>query len=89
MITARKHEEEGYRQAMRQIAQAVDDLGYEGVLLPTGASCEDAWVVDAYDWVNGAKFQTIGAYDCYTLAYAARPLVLSCVSPDGELAVSE
>ena len=30
---------------MRQIAQAVDDLGYEGVLLPTGASCEDAWVV--------------------------------------------
>ena len=32
---------------MRQIAQAVDDLGYEGVLLPTGASCEDAWVVAA------------------------------------------
>lgn len=30
---------------MRQIAQAVDDLGYEGVLLPTGASCEDAWLV--------------------------------------------
>jgi alkanesulfonate monooxygenase len=30
---------------MRQIAQAADDLGYEGVLLPTGASCEDAWLV--------------------------------------------
>ncbi len=30
---------------MRQIAQAADDLGYEGVLLPTGVSCEDAWVV--------------------------------------------
>jgi alkanesulfonate monooxygenase len=30
---------------LRQIAQAVDSLGYEGVLLPTGRSCEDAWVV--------------------------------------------
>ena len=29
----------------RQIAQAADRLGYEGVLLPTGRSCEDAWVV--------------------------------------------
>ncbi|NBD25182.1 FMNH2-dependent alkanesulfonate monooxygenase [Paenibacillus glycinis] len=29
---------------MRQIAQAVDRLGYSGVLLPTGSSCEDAWV---------------------------------------------
>ncbi|AJC21957.1 FMNH2-dependent alkanesulfonate monooxygenase [Pandoraea pulmonicola] len=28
----------------RQIASAVDALGYEGVLLPTGRSCEDAWV---------------------------------------------
>lgn len=29
----------------RQIATAADTLGYEGVLLPTGRSCEDAWVV--------------------------------------------
>ena len=29
----------------RQIAIAADTLGYEGVLLPTGRSCEDAWVV--------------------------------------------
>jgi len=40
---------EGARQAdhgyFRQIAQAADALGYEGVLLPTGRSCEDAWVV--------------------------------------------
>ncbi|MGI4815773.1 MAG: FMNH2-dependent alkanesulfonate monooxygenase [Janthinobacterium lividum] len=28
----------------RQIAVAADTLGYEGVLLPTGRSCEDAWV---------------------------------------------
>jgi alkanesulfonate monooxygenase len=31
----------------RQIAVAADTLGYEGVLLPTGRSCEDAWVVAA------------------------------------------
>lgn len=30
---------------LRQIAQAVDDLGFNGALLPTGRSCEDAWVV--------------------------------------------
>ena len=30
---------------MRQIAQAADDLGYFGVLLPTGRSCEDSWVI--------------------------------------------
>jgi alkanesulfonate monooxygenase len=30
---------------LRQIAQAADDLGYHGVLLPTGRSCEDSWVV--------------------------------------------
>jgi alkanesulfonate monooxygenase len=29
----------------RQIAQAVDELGYHGVLLPTGRSCEDSWVM--------------------------------------------
>jgi alkanesulfonate monooxygenase len=29
----------------QQIARAADTLGYEGVLLPTGRSCEDAWVV--------------------------------------------
>lgn len=29
----------------RQIAQAVDQLGFTGALLPTGRSCEDAWVL--------------------------------------------
>ncbi|GGG56130.1 FMNH2-dependent alkanesulfonate monooxygenase [Paenibacillus radicis (ex Gao et al. 2016)] len=28
----------------RQIAVAADDLGYDGVLLPTGRSCDDPWV---------------------------------------------
>jgi len=30
---------------LRQIAQSVDHLGYYGALLPTGRSCEDAWIV--------------------------------------------
>ncbi|MGP7819827.1 LLM class flavin-dependent oxidoreductase, partial [Niallia sp. 01092] len=29
---------------MKQLAQAVDSLGYQGALLPTGRSCEDSWV---------------------------------------------
>ena len=32
---------------LKQLAQAVDHLGYAGALLPTGRSCEDAWVVGA------------------------------------------
>lgn len=28
----------------RQIASAVDTLGYDGMLLPTGVHCEDAWI---------------------------------------------
>jgi alkanesulfonate monooxygenase len=31
----------------KQIAIAADSLGYEGVLLPTGTSCEDSWVLAA------------------------------------------
>jgi alkanesulfonate monooxygenase len=30
---------------LTQIAQAADRLGYYGVLIPTGRSCEDSWVV--------------------------------------------
>lgn len=32
---------------LRQVAQAADSLGYYGVLLPTGRSCEDSWVTAA------------------------------------------
>lgn len=30
---------------LQQVAQAADDLGYFGVLLPTGRTCEDSWLV--------------------------------------------
>nr|WP_233167714.1 FMNH2-dependent alkanesulfonate monooxygenase [Paenibacillus roseus] len=29
----------------KQVAMAAEDLGYSGVLLPTGRSCEDSWVM--------------------------------------------
>eukprot|EP01031_Cornospumella_fuschlensis_P019748 gene19748-24198_t len=32
---------------MRQIAVAAEQLGYDGVLIPTGASCLDPWVTAA------------------------------------------
>lgn len=42
---------EGARQAdqayLQQVAVAADTLGYEGVLIPTGRSCEDPWIVAA------------------------------------------
>ena len=31
----------------KQVAVAADSLGYEGVLLPTGRSCEDSWILAA------------------------------------------
>jgi alkanesulfonate monooxygenase len=30
---------------LRQVAEASDKLGYNGVLLPTGRSCEDSWII--------------------------------------------
>jgi alkanesulfonate monooxygenase len=32
---------------LRQLAGAIDSLGYFGALLPTGKSCEDAWITAA------------------------------------------
>ena len=32
---------------LQQIAQAAEQLGYGGVLIPTGRSCEDSWIVAA------------------------------------------
>lgn len=32
---------------LQQVALAADSLGYYGVLIPTGKSCEDAWLTAA------------------------------------------
>ncbi len=39
--TQQRPPEFGY---FKQVAQAVDRLGFQGVLLPTGQSCEDSWI---------------------------------------------
>lgn len=33
---------------LKQIGVAADTLGYDGVLIPTGRSCEDPWIVASY-----------------------------------------
>ena len=43
---------------LKQVAQAADSLGYYGVLIPTGRSCEDSWLVLACtEVVNVARNQ--------------------------------
>jgi alkanesulfonate monooxygenase len=48
---AERRADDGAREAsldyLVQLARAADSLGYEAVLTPTGAHCEDAWVVTA------------------------------------------
>jgi alkanesulfonate monooxygenase len=41
-VEGARHVTLGY---LSQVARAADELGYFGVLLPTGRSCEDSWVV--------------------------------------------
>ncbi|WP_144633957.1 FMNH2-dependent alkanesulfonate monooxygenase [Bordetella genomosp. 13] len=58
----------GSHDYFRQIAVAADTLGYDGVLLPTGRSCEDAWVVAS---------SLIGATRTLKFLVAVRPGVSS------------
>lgn len=59
---------------MKQIAVAVDHLGYEGVLIPTGRSCEDPWITAAslIDATKNLKFLVALRPGVTTPALAAR-----------------
>ncbi|MCX0339617.1 FMNH2-dependent alkanesulfonate monooxygenase [Acinetobacter radioresistens] len=59
---------------MKQIAVAVDNLGYEGVLIPTGRSCEDPWITAAslFDATKNLKFLVALRPGVTTPALAAR-----------------
>ncbi len=59
---------------MKQIAVAVDHLGYEGVLIPTGRSCEDPWITAAslIDATKHLKFLVALRPGVTTPALAAR-----------------
>ena len=59
---------------MKQIAVAVDNLGYECVLIPTGRSCEDPWITAAslIDATKNLKFLVALRPGVTTPALAAR-----------------
>lgn len=59
---------------MKQIAVAADNLGYEGVLIPTGRSCEDPWITAAslIDATTRLKFLVALRPGVTTPALAAR-----------------
>ncbi|WP_445114538.1 FMNH2-dependent alkanesulfonate monooxygenase [Acinetobacter sp. WZC-1] len=59
---------------MKQIAVTVDHLGYEGVLIPTGRSCEDPWITAAslIDATRHLKFLVALRPGVTTPALAAR-----------------
>jgi hypothetical protein len=45
---------------IRQIAKAVDEFGYESVLIPTGSFCESAWVVCVFTHLSDPEAQISG-----------------------------
>jgi len=42
---------------LQQVASAVDNLGFYGALLPTGRSCEDAWVTASFLAANTKRMR--------------------------------
>jgi len=46
---------------LQQVASAVDNLGYYGALLPTGRSCEDAWVTASFLAANTKRMRFLVA----------------------------
>ena len=53
-----------------------------------GMLCLDSWLFDAYDFDAGDKHQQIMNFTCYSSTADQKPVVLTCVSSDGELVVS-
>ena len=52
-------------------------------------SCDDAsTVVSGYEW-DGDKYQDLDEFTCYSAQYDVCPVVLTCVSGDREIVVSE
>ncbi|MBV8816155.1 MAG: FMNH2-dependent alkanesulfonate monooxygenase [Verrucomicrobia bacterium] len=46
---------------LRQVAGAIDNLGFYGALLPTGRSCEDAWVTASFLAANTRRMRFLVA----------------------------
>lgn len=62
--------------------------GYQ-IQISGAVDCSYAYdVASAYD-PGGDKFQAVYEFDCYSGTAEIRPIVLQCVSADGEFAVSQ
>jgi alkanesulfonate monooxygenase len=74
----------------KQIAVAADTLGYEGVLLPTGRSCEDAWVVASslIGATKNLKFLVAVRPGLYSPGVAARMAATLDRLSDGRLLIN-
>jgi alkanesulfonate monooxygenase len=46
---------------LQQVASAIDNLGFYGALLPTGRSCEDAWVTASFLAANTKRMRFLVA----------------------------
>jgi alkanesulfonate monooxygenase len=46
---------------LQQVASAIDNLGFYGALLPTGRSCEDAWVTASFLAANTRRMRFLVA----------------------------
>ncbi|MDA2890458.1 hypothetical protein PDG61_06020 [Mycolicibacterium sp. BiH015] len=54
-----------------------------------GATCEDSWVAQSYDYESGPKYQEFANFTCYASTADQKPVLLTCVSDTGgELVVS-
>lgn len=74
----------------RQIATAVDDLGFDGVLIPTGRGCEDAWVIAAslIPLTKRLKFLVAVRPDLMSPTLAARMATTFDRSSEGRLLIN-
>jgi alkanesulfonate monooxygenase len=75
---------------LRQIALALDELGYGGALLPTGRGCEDSWLVAAslLPFTQRLKFLVAARPGLIAPALAARMAATFDRLSDGRLLVN-
>ena len=75
---------------LRQIAQAADQLGYFGVLLPTGRSCEDSWVVASAvaPWTERLRYLVAVRPGLQSPSVAARMTATLDRGTDGRLLIN-
>lgn len=75
---------------LRQLAGAIDNLGYAGALIPTGKSCEDSWVTAAslIPVTQRMKFLVAIRPGVYTPALAARMVASFDRMSEGRLLVN-